>query len=249
MSSTEPSNQENIHNFVSNRGGPKNLYNMRKLLSEGKITNINVSDKTPDDNNKIHNHTALMVQAGWSDTLMVMKLLLGKDPQFKLTDLNITPANPNLKDKNGYTALHLAIIGGKKSYEKVKLLLESGADKNIKSVKSSSEGEKPLELVKRTYSTQDKERKKIIKSSSEGETPLELVKRTYSTQDKEGKKIIELLTEPLFTEKSSKSSKSLSNGGTNRNKSKKTHNKFFGRTRKQNVIKMSTSKNPIQREK
>ena len=200
MSSTEPNSQKYIHKFVSNRGGPKNLYNMRNLLSERKITNINVSDKTPDDNNKIHNHTALMVQAGWSDTLMVMKLLLGKDPQFKLTDLNITPADPNLKDNNGYTALHLAIIGGKKSYEKVNLLLESGADKSIK---SSSEGG--------------------------GETPLELVERTYSTQDKERKIIIELLTK--------KSSKSLSNGGTNRNKSKKTHNKFFGRTRKQNVIK------------
>jgi ankyrin repeat protein len=224
MSSTEPNSQENIHNFVSNDGYLQALTNMRTLLSEGKITNIDVLDKTPDDNKKIHNHTALMVQAGWG-TLTAMKMLLGKDKKKTLSKLNIPPANPNLQDENGYTALHLAIIGGKDSYEKVKLLLESRADKGIKS---------------------------SIKGG--GETPLELVKRTYSTQDKERKKIIELLTEPLFTEqlfteKSSKSSKSLSNGGTNRNKSKKTHNKFFGRTRKQNVIKKSTSKNPFQREK
>ena len=222
MSSTEPNSQENIHNFVSNEGYYPDLKNMRKLLSEGNITNIDVLDKTPDDNKKIHNHTALMVQAGWG-TLTVMKMLLGKDKKKTLSKLNIPPAKPNIQDENGYTALHLAIKGGKKSYEKVKLLLESGADKNIK-------------------------------GSRANETPLELVKRTYSTQDKERKKIIELLTEPLFTEqlfteKSSKSSKSLSNGGTNRNKYKKTHNKFFGRTRKQNVIKKSTSKNPIQREK
>lgn len=202
MSSTEPNSQEDIHKFVSNEGYLPALKNMRKLLSEGKITNIDALDKTPDDNKKIHNHTALMVQAGWG-TLTAMKMLLGKDKKKTLSKLNIPPANPNLQDENGYTALHLAIIGGKDSYEKVKLLLES--------IKSSIKGG--------------------------GETPLELVKRTYSTQDKERKKIIELLTEPLFTEKSSKSSKSLSNGGTNRNKSKKTHNKFFGRTRKQNVIK------------
>lgn len=194
MSSTEPNSQEDIHNFVSNNGNITSFLNMRTLLSDGIITNIDIRDKTPDDNKKIHDHTALMVQAGWG-TLKVMKLLLGKDPHFKL---NIPPADPNLTDKNGYTALHLAIIGGKDSYEKVNLLLKSGADKTIK-------------------------------SSIECETPLELVKRTYSTQDKERKKIIKLLTE--------KSSKSLSNGGTNRNKSKKTHNKIFGRTRKQNVIK------------
>jgi ankyrin repeat protein len=209
MSSTEPNSQEDIHKFVSNEGYYPDLKNMRKLLSEGKITNIDARDKTPDDNKKIHNHTALMVQAGWG-TLTVMKMLLGKDKKKTLSKLKkpIHPADPNLQDENGYTALHLAIIGGKDSYEKVKLLLES--------IKSSIKGG--------------------------GETPLELVKRTYSTQDKERKKIIELLTEPLFTEqlfteKSSKSSKSLSNGGTNRNKSKKTHNNFFGRTRKQNVIK------------
>ena len=200
MSSTEPSNQEDIHNFVSNEGYLPALKNMRKLLSEGKITDINIRDKTPDDNKKIYNHTALMVQAGWG-TLTVMKMLLGKDKQKTLSKLNIPPADPNLIDKTGYTALHLAIKGGKDSYKKVKLLLESGADKKIE-------------------------------SSSEGETPLELVKRTYSTQDKE--KFIKLLTEDLLTEKSSKS---LSNGGTNSNKSKKTHNKTFGRTRKQNVIK------------
>jgi len=222
MSSTEPNSQEDIHKFVSNEGYYQDLKNMRKLLSEGKITNIDVLDKTPDNNKKIHNHTALMVQAGWG-TLTVMKMLLGKDKKKTLSNLKIPSADPNLQDENGYTALHLAIIGGKDSYEKVKLLLKSGADKKIE-------------------------------SSSGGETPLELVKRTYSTQDKERKKIIELLTKPLFTEqlfteKSSKSSTSLSNGGTNRNKSKKTHNKFFGRTRKQNVIKKSTSKNPIQREK
>ena len=224
MSSTKPNSQEDIHKFVSNEGYYLDLKNMRELLSEGKITNIDVLDKTPDNNKKIHNHTALMVQAGWG-TLTAMKMLLGKDKKKTLSKLNIPPAKPNIQDKNGYTALHLAIIGGKDSYEKVKLLLKSGADKKIE-------------------------------SSSGGETPLELVKRTYSTQDKERKKIIELLTKPLFTEqlfteKSSKSSTSLSlsNGGTNRNKSKKTHNKFFGRTRKQNVIKKSTSKNPIQREK
>lgn len=201
MSSTEPNSQEDIHKFVSNEGYYPDLKNMRKLLSEGKITNIDARDKTPDDNKKIHEHTALMVQAGWG-TLTVMKMLLGKDKQKTLSKLNINPANPNLKDKNGYTALHLAIKGGKDSYEKVKLLLKSGADKSIK---NSSDG---------------------------GNTPLELVKRTHSTRDKE--KIIKLLTEDLLTEKSSKS---LSNGGTNRNKSKKTHNNFFGRTRKQNVIK------------
>jgi len=201
MSSTEPNSQEDIHKFVSNDGYRLALKNMRKLLSDEKITDIDVRDKTPDDNNKIHDHTALMVQAGWG-TLTAMQMLLGKDKKETLSKLNILPANPNLKDKNGYTALHLAIIGGKGSYNKVKLLLKSGADKRIK---SSSEG---------------------------GETPLELVTRTYSTQDKE--KFITLFTEDLLTEKSSES---LSNGGTNRNKSKKTHNKTFGRTRKQNVIK------------
>jgi hypothetical protein len=48
----------------------------------------------------------------------------------------------------------------------------------------------------------------------------------------EKEKIITLLTEDLLTEKSSKS---LSNVGTNRHKSKKTHNKKFDRTRKQNL--------------
>lgn len=48
----------------------------------------------------------------------------------------------------------------------------------------------------------------------------------------EKEKIITLLTEDLLTEKSSKS---LSNVGTNRYKSKKTHNKKFDRTRKQNL--------------
>lgn len=204
MSSTEPNSQEDIHNFVSNEGYYKDLKNMRKLLSDGIITDIDIRDKTPDDNNKIHDHTALMVQAGWG-TLTAMKMLLGKDKQQTLSKLKKLPANPNLIDKTGYTALHLAIKGGKDSYEKVTLLLKSGADKSIK---SSSEGG--------------------------GETPLELVKRTYSTQDKDREKFIKLLTKDLLTEKSSKS---LSNGGTNRNKSKKTYNKTFGRTRKQNVIK------------
>jgi ankyrin repeat protein len=195
MSSTEPNSQENIHKFVFNNGNIKSFLNMRELLSDRKITDIDVRDKTPDDNNKIHDHTALMVQAGWG-TLKVMKMLLDKDPHFKLTNLDITPADPNLTDKNGYTALHLAIKGGKDSYNKVKLLLENGADKTIRADKNYG-------------------------------TPLDYAK----TQDK---KIIKLLTEDLLTEKSSKS---LSNGGTNRNKSKKTHNKTFGRTRKQNVIK------------
>jgi ankyrin repeat protein len=137
--------KENIQKFVQNKG---NIPLMKKMLNDGTITDINVLF-----DNGLSTNTALMFEAKWG-TLEGMKFLLTHN------------ADPNIQDKNGWTALHkLAFLGEidkkakTKQLAKLRLLLEYGADKSIKTKK----GKTALDLAKGSFSCQD-----CIKMLSQG---------------------------------------------------------------------------------
>jgi len=111
--------KENIKKFVQNRG---NVSLMKKMLDDGTITDINVLF-----DNGMSTNSALMFEVKYG-TIEGMKFLLTHN------------ADPNIQDNNGWTALHHAVWNGEidkstKSIQlaKVKLLMEYGADKTIKS--------------------------------------------------------------------------------------------------------------------
>jgi ankyrin repeat protein len=77
-----------------------------------------------------------------------MKFLLSYD----------SPANPNIQDKNGWTALHKAVWNGEidklakaKQLAKVRLLMKYGADKTIK----THNGKTVLDIAKGSSSCND----------------------------------------------------------------------------------------------
>jgi len=123
-------NKEDIQKFVQSKG---NVSLMKKMLDDGIITDINVIF-----DNGLSTNTALMYETRYG-TIEGMRFLLTKN------------ADPNIQDKNGWTALHKIVNSGEldknskvKQLTKLRLLLEYGADKNIKTHK----GITVLELAK-----------------------------------------------------------------------------------------------------
>ena len=122
---------DNIIKFVKNQN---DIPLMTKMLTDGTIPDINIRYS---NHNYIHdNYTALEYQT-LKGTLESMKFLLTHKP----------PADPNLRNNDGDTALHLAVFI--KDPDKVRLLLDFGADKTIKNM----EGYTPLGVAK--YDTED----------------------------------------------------------------------------------------------
>jgi ankyrin repeat protein len=122
--------KEDIQKFVKSEG---NISLMKKMLDDGTITDINISF-----DNGLSTNTALMFESIYG-TIEGMKFLLTRK------------ADPNIQDKNGLTALHKIVNLGEidkqtkvKQLAKLRLLLEYGADKNIKNHK----GITALELAK-----------------------------------------------------------------------------------------------------
>ena len=137
--------KETIKKFVQNQG---NIPLMKKMLNDGTIKNINILF-----DNGLSTNTALMFETMYG-TLEGMKFLLTHN------------ADPNIQDKNGWTALHkLAFLGEidkkakTKQLAKLRLLLDYGADKSIKTKK----GKTALDLAKGSLSCND-----CIKMLSQG---------------------------------------------------------------------------------
>jgi ankyrin repeat protein len=137
--------KETIKKFVQNQG---NIPLMKKMLNDGTIKNINILF-----DNGLSTNTALMFETMYG-TLDGMKFLLTRN------------ADPNIQDKNGWTALHkLAFLGEidkkakTKQLAKLRLLLDYGADKSIKTKK----GKTALDLAKGSLSCND-----CIKMLSQG---------------------------------------------------------------------------------
>ena len=134
-----PDRKENIQKFVQNEGDHQ-LF--KKMLDDGTISDINVLF-----DNGISTNTALMYQVSHG-TIEGMKFLLSYD----------SPANPNIQDKNGWTALHKAVWNGEidklakaKQLAKVRLLMKYGADKTIK----THNGKTVLDIAKGSSSCND----------------------------------------------------------------------------------------------
>ena len=122
--------KEDIQKFVQSEG---NVSLMKKMLYDGTITDINIAF-----DNGLSTNTALMFETIYG-TIEGMRFLLTKN------------ADPNIQDKNGLTALHKIVNLGEidnkskaKQFAKLRLLLDYGADKNIKTHK----GVTVLELAK-----------------------------------------------------------------------------------------------------
>ena len=134
-----PDSKENIQKFIQNDG---DVQLMKKLLGDGTISDINVFF-----DNGLSTNTALMYQVVFG-TIDGMKFLLSYD----------SPANPNIQDKNGWTALHKVVWNGAidksaktKQLAKVRLLLKYGADKTIK----DHNGKTALDIAKGSSSCND----------------------------------------------------------------------------------------------
>ena len=117
-----------ISKFVRNINGIPLM--SRMLLVDRTIPDINIRDIT------FHDGTALQYQAAHG-TVEAMEWLLQQDP----------PAEPNLQDSNGLTALHWAVqCDSASSAEKFRLLLKYGADPTIKDKDGRGS---PLDLAKK----------------------------------------------------------------------------------------------------
>jgi ankyrin repeat protein len=139
--------KENIQKFVQSEG---NVSLMKKMLDDGTITDINIIF-----DNGLSTNTALMFETIYG-TIEGMRFLLTKN------------ADPNIQDKNGFTALHKIVNLGEidkqtkaKQLAKLRLLLEYGADKNIKNHKGNSKNKKTLRKKVKYYTKKNiKHRKK-----------------------------------------------------------------------------------------
>lgn len=104
---------------------------LRSMIADRHITNVDAQDR-----DVCGSRTALMSQCMWRRLDSVHFLLAECNP----------PANPNLRNDIGQTALHLACVdggGGDDCPELIKLLLDYGADRNIK----SNSGETALDIA------------------------------------------------------------------------------------------------------
>lgn len=114
--------EENIIKFVQFNGG---ILRTLKMLEEGIISDINIRYSGYFD------CTALMYQTHYG-TVEAMESLLAHKP----------PALVNLKDRDGWTALHWAIAS--RDPAKVRLLLDFGADKTTR----NNKGRKALDIAR-----------------------------------------------------------------------------------------------------
>lgn len=122
--------KEDIQKFVQSQG---NVSLMKKMLDDGTISDINIIF-----DNGLSTNTALMFETIYG-TIEGMRFLLTRK------------ADPNIQDKNGLTALHKIVNLGEidnkakvKQLAKLRLLLDYGADKNIK----TNKGNTVIELAK-----------------------------------------------------------------------------------------------------
>lgn len=132
--------QRHIDEFVGRKSQDKRddnvpesaptLNNMKRVFPF--VNNVNVR------NSKSDNETALIHQAG-SGTTEAMMWLLTRAP----------PADPNIRDINGKTALMTATANN--DLEKIRLLLEYGADRNITDV----DGDTPLQVARNENKNQE----------------------------------------------------------------------------------------------
>ena len=160
--------KENIQKFVQSRG---NIPLMKKMLDDGTISDINIMF-----DNGLSTNTALMFETMYG-TLEGMKFLLTHN------------ADPNIQDKNGWTALHkIAFLGEidkkakTKQLAKLRLLLDYGADKSIKTKK----GKTALDLAKGSLSCHD-----CIKMLSQGKNKktLKRLKRNTKRNKRNSRKV------------------------------------------------------------
>lgn len=119
-----------IQKFVQSRG---NISQMKKMLDGGIIKDIDIIF-----DNGLSQNTTLMFESVYG-TIEGMKFLLSRN------------ANPNIQDKNGFTALHKIVNLEKSSrgakaiqMQKIRLLLEYGADKTLR----TKNGKTAFELSK-----------------------------------------------------------------------------------------------------
>ena len=123
--------EDSIKRFVQNNA---DIHISLLMLEEGTISDINIRDSSYND------RTALMYQARYG-TVESMESLLAYKP----------PALPNLQDRGGWMALHLAVSLGDNP-AKVRLLLDYGADKTI--VVRNRLGETALDWARRYNRTE-----------------------------------------------------------------------------------------------
>ncbi len=116
--------EKDITKFVRS----KDAAAQQSMVTSGIIKDVNVRDVTWD------NGTALMNQSCFG-TIDGVRFLLDCNP----------PADPNLWNQNGWTALYFAVWRGKDNSELVQLLLDRGADKSLKTI----DGQTALDLAKK----------------------------------------------------------------------------------------------------
>ena len=106
-------NKKFVENLIKDSPGDTiAVWNVK--LSNGLVNDINVQSST------WNNHTALINQTYRNGSNEAIKWLLTRTP----------PADPNIQDNSGGTALYYAVVHD--DLDKVRLLIDHGADRNIK---------------------------------------------------------------------------------------------------------------------
>jgi hypothetical protein len=116
-------NPEDVQKFIKNNGKQKYINQMKQMIQEGKITDINVTTSIEGYHSVTDGMTALIYQSGNGKIGAMMWILEQMKIQGKLDE------GINIQDSNGYTALLMAVYFG--DPDKVKLLLDYGADRTI----------------------------------------------------------------------------------------------------------------------
>ncbi len=118
MANSEEKIAEFVRNNLYGQPDPDAIPRMSRMLYvDRSITDINVKDSTYSD------YTALHYQSQYGTTGSVA-WLLRQDP----------PAGVNYVDSNQYTPLMLAAWSGEDPEGKVRLLLDHGADRDLKNI-------------------------------------------------------------------------------------------------------------------
>lgn len=116
-------NPVDIQQFIENSGKQKYINQMKQMLQEGKITDINVTTSIQGKHSVTDGMTALIYQSG-NGRIGAMRLILEEMKNQGKLDEGI-----NIQDSNGHTALFMAAYFG--DPDKVTLLLNYGADRTI----------------------------------------------------------------------------------------------------------------------
>lgn len=140
-------NPEDVQKFIKNRGKKKYINQMKQMIQEGKITDINVTTSIQGYHSVTDGMTALIYQSGNGEIGAMMWILEQMKLQGKLDE------GINIQDSNGYTALLMAAYFG--DPDKVKLLLDYGADRTIEDPLGAAQGQliknKDYQDIKKKY--------------------------------------------------------------------------------------------------